>query len=325
MVRRAQLCLLLTLFGCAAANLAAQPTGSDMPDAAPGRPTLPGVQPPPDVAPPKPTPALPGSKTAADTFRELLELTPEARNQALADQTEHQRRYIETRLREYQALPRPEREARLQQLDLTCHLNILMRLPPDRREDRIANVPSALRPLVDERLRQWDQLPPSVQESVLEYETTANYFFRVRPAAPAPRQLPPNPLDPAVSRPGGRAGKIMQQFSQFIELPVKEQQKVLEILPPSERENMESALKTYARLGPEQRRRWMTSLEKFSRMSKPEHEQFLRNAARWKAMSPAERETWRSLVSTLPPPIPSYDAVRPSATASNHSTSQGPQ
>jgi hypothetical protein len=64
---------------------------------------------------------------------------------------------------------------------------------------------------------------------------------------------------------------------------------------------MERSLKTFAELLPEQRRICLDSFEKFTRMSKEQRDQFLKSAARWQAMTPRERETWRVLVSILPP------------------------
>ena len=55
-------------------------------------------------------PALPGTKTAADTFRELLDMTPAGRERALADRTPEQRKYLQDSLRKYRrTYPGPTR------------------------------------------------------------------------------------------------------------------------------------------------------------------------------------------------------------------------
>ena len=296
--------VLLALVVCASSGFAASPPIFDPTPASASGPALPGDLPSAAGLTAKPQPALPGSKTAADTFRELLEMSPADRAQALAGRTEHQRAYIEGELREYEALSRDEREARLQRLDLTCHLPVLMRTPPANRAERLANVPPTIRPLVDERLRQWDLLPSHVQQAVLEHETTANYFLRVRPTAATNANAAPFPLGPATPAASDRASRIREQFDEFFELPVKEQRKTLAAFPPAEREDMERALKVFASLSAEQRKACIDSFGKFSQMSKEQRDQFLKNAARWQAMSPRERETWRALIGILPPTPP---------------------
>jgi Protein of unknown function (DUF3106) len=278
----------------------------------------------------RPVPAPPGSKTSAEYFRELLEMGPRERAQALADRPESQRKLLEGRLREYEALPKAQREARLQQFELDCHLDGLMKLASTNRAlipTRLALVPAYLRPIVDERLRQWDGLSPKVQQEVLEYETTANYFLRVRPTAPpipgATSTLATPPVPGAEEKPG----KLAEHLNQFLELSSREQQKTLETLPVQEREAMEQTLRAFANLTVEQRKICISSFEKFSRMDKDQRDQFLKNAARWKAMSPRERETWRTLMQIVPsgpiaptspaPALPGADLNAGPATASN--------
>jgi hypothetical protein len=258
----------------------------------------------------KPLPALPGTKTAADNFRELLAMSPAERTQALADRSQHQRQYLEGRLREYDALPAEQRELRLRQLELTCHLEGLMKLAPSNRLTRLVAVPADLRPTVDERLRQWDLLPPKVQEEVLEYKTTANYFLRVRPSPPPVPDAGMPGLSPPVPGSDDRAGRLAERLSEFLELPSKQQQKTIETLPAPERKAIQDTLSAYSSLPPAQQKICITSFQKFSRMSKQQRDQFLQNAARWKSMSAQERETWRTLVQIVPA-TPTASAVPP--------------
>ena len=282
---------------------------------------------------PKPVPALPGTKSPAAVFRELLRMSPSERAQALADRTEHQRAYLEDRVREYQALSPDTREARLQELDLGYHLPPLMKLAPANRAERLQFVPPELRPIVDERLRQWDQLPHAMQQSVLEHESTANYFVRA-PEARNPGAEQTNasiPLPPSL--PAAKSRRISDRFNDFVTLAPEEQQKALDVLPPAERDQMERTLNQFAKLPPEQRRICVESFAKFHQMSKEERDQFLKNAARWKAMTPRERDTWRALINILPPdggvsappPLPggAESANRPPITASNTTSVPG--
>jgi hypothetical protein len=226
----------------------------------------------------------------------LLALGPAERAQALSDRTEHQRKYLEGRLREYEALSAPEREARLRQLELTFHLDVLMKTPPARRNERMKVVPAELRPLVEERLRQWDLLPVKMQQEVLEHETTVNYFLRVRPEGPSDQTAS---ISPSVT--AEPANRPVGQFHRFFSLPLEERRKTLNVLPAEERQQMERTLQAFAALPAEQRKICVESFDKFSRMTPAQRNQFLKNAARWKAMTPRERQTWRALVDILPP------------------------
>ncbi len=317
--------VLLLLWCCwSAGQVGAQ---SAAPNAASPSPTgLPGAQIGDTNVVPARLPALPGSKTAADTFRELLAMSPPERAQALADRSEHQRQYLQDRLREYDSLTPEQREARLRQFELTCHMLGLMRLAPDKRASRLAAVPADLRPIVDERLRQWDLLSPQVQQEALEYETTANYFLRVRSDPPSRAEGPGLATAPPSPGAGERNSRLAEHLSRFLELPAKEQQKTLESLSPPERQAIAQTLRAFAQLPPEQRAICINSFAKFSRMSAEQRDQFLQNAARWNAMSPQERQTWRTLMEIVPPgqptlrlpPLPPGDAVPGGpATASN--------
>ena len=186
---------------------------ADLPSAA--APSLPGAKSTKTDQDQKSLQALPGAKTAADTFRELLAMNPGERAQALAGRSEFNRKYLINRLSEFEALPSEERELRLMQLELNCHLPDLMKLAPANRTKRMAAVPPDLRPLIEERLRQWDRLPENVQCSVLDHQTTANFFLRVRPGQVLSTSVPPLPGNEKVSQ-------AAESVNRIFELPVKD-------------------------------------------------------------------------------------------------------
>jgi hypothetical protein len=188
-----------------------------------------------------------------------------------------------------------QREARLRQLELTFHLDALMKTPPAGRSERLKLIPPDLKPIVDEALKQWDLLPPHLQQDALEHETTSNYFLRVRANDPSRARVAARP-----DRETEQARRLAEHFKRFFELPADEQKKTLEALPAAEREEMEKSLKAFADLPPAQQKICIDSFEKLSQMSKDARDQFLKSAARWRAMSPRERETFRVLVSILP-------------------------
>jgi Protein of unknown function (DUF3106) len=291
----AVLCLASVTIAFAAES---SPPGSSSPRS--GTAGLPGEAQP-DSTQAKVVPPLPGTKTAADTFRELLAMTPDDRTRALAAYSAPRRKHLEEGLREYENLSVQEREDRLRQLDLKSHLIVLMKLPAANRPQRLKVVPPDLLPVIEERLREWDRLPADVRQKVLEYDSTTSYFLRVKNARPGvssgllPGGFPPNPALASYS------SNATDPFREFIQLPSREQQKTLESLPAWERAEMEKTLKTFSSLSPEVQKICVDSFGKLSRMSPEQRNEFLKNAARWKAMSPRERETWRALVEILPP------------------------
>jgi hypothetical protein len=304
---RLSISLLLCVWSMGWAGAASVPSSEPPIPPTVGLPGAPGSSP---ARVQTPVPALPGTKTAADTFRELLEMSPEQLAQALASRTEYQRKHLEARLREYQQLSPDQRATRLKQFELTCHLDNLMRLAPSNRTARLAAVPPDLRPAVDQNLKEWDLLPPKVQQEALEYKTTANFFLRVRgvrAATPGATQAISPPLTPPGS--DDKPGRMAEYLNQFLELPKKERQKTLEALPASEREVMEQTLRVFANLPLEQRKICVNSFDKFSRLTKQERDQFLKNATRWQTMSPQERETWRTLIQIVPPNPPVSNPV----------------
>jgi hypothetical protein len=246
-------------------------------------------------------PPLPGTKTEADTFRELLSMSPAQRAQALQGRTDAQRKYLEASLREYEALEPEEREARLQQIELNCRLPALMRAPPGQRAQKLEAVPPYLRPIVDERLRQFDLLPPETQRQVLEYETTANYFMRPNAALQRAHPEGASSLATLTGASPGKDPKAAHDVREFFGMDEKDREKTLRVLPTAEREEIAETLAQFAKLPPVQRAICIASFEKLSRMTKEQRFQFLKNSERWSAMSPRERETWKTLVKTLPP------------------------
>jgi hypothetical protein len=258
-----------------------------------------------------------------DFFRRLLAMTPAEREQALAAKTEGPRKVLLEKIQEYDRLSPEDRESRLRSLELYDCLLPLMKLRPDQRAEKLAIVPEKDHKLIEERLKQWDLLPPEFQEKVLENELTVQYFIRLEPRPPprgkgtllnypeADRKALEENLARWHAMPLERRQKMFQHINQFFEMPAKEKEKTLktlESLPDGERQKMERSLETFATLPPDQRQMCIEAFRKFASMSKGEMTQFLRNAERWHEMSPQDRETWRNLVNLLPgqsgPPLP---------------------
>jgi hypothetical protein len=194
-----------------------------------------------------------------------------------------------------------------------------MEIPTTERAERLASIPLDYRNDVEARLKQWDLLPLELQRKMLEQEWTIYYFFHLKSSTPAQQRaikegLPADrreKLDKELVRlqslPPQQQQRMFENFREFFELPPGEKQKTLDTLSDSERREMEKTLQAFEQLPPEQRRICISSFRRFASMTPEERAQFLRNADHWKEMSAADRQTWRTLVTRLPPLPPGFD------------------
>ncbi|MHB8523537.1 MAG: DUF3106 domain-containing protein [Limisphaerales bacterium] len=287
------------LIGCVCGALLAQahPLDAATPDAK-------GIGPP--GLPPLP-------QSPVEELRQLVAMKATDRERALATKTEPVRQWWRRKLQEYDGLQPEERGVRLRAVQFRWTLLSLMKTSPARRGEKLDGLPEADRKYIEFRLQQWDALPATVQNDILENEITVRYFLRLEPSAPADEAqalqwLPPDDrrqLEDRLARwrawqPDHRE-KMLDRFSQFFELTRDERQRILGILPDPQRRQTEQNLKTIEQLPRTQRQQVIESLRKFAAMTSGQREQFLENAARWEAMSPREREAWLSLVRRLPP------------------------
>jgi len=237
-------------------------------------------------------PLIPRPQSPVTYFRQLLAMSPVERNNSLTNRPPEARARILAKVREYQMLGPDERELRLRATDLRWWLTPLLRTPAAERETRLAQVPDDLRDLVQSRLKQWDILPPPLQQELLANDRTLHYFARVvttNTVAASPEQQ-----------------RLSGQFNQFFELTPKEKQQTLDTLSDVERAQMEKTLQTFEKLPPRQRLLCVRNYTKFAGMSAAERVEFLKNAASWAKLPPKERQAWRDLVSRIPewPPLP---------------------
>lgn len=273
-------------------------------------------------AAPSTPPALPVSSPVAE-FRRWLEMAPAEREKALAGKSPKQRAYLDAKLLEYAALSPQERDAKLRVAELHWHLRPLMEREPAERPLGLPGVPESLRPLIGERLAQWDSLPAELKKQVLAGEVAMSYFDRFESSTPEQREdlLSRFPaerrqkieaeLDRWKKISPEERRKMHSQFARFFDLPAKEQDKTIRALPEADRREMERSLEDFAKLPPAQRKACIESFGKLAQMNPEERRQFLRNAERWQAMSPQERSTWRTLVRALPPMPPLPKALMP--------------
>jgi len=275
-----------------------------------------------EIAPPR----LPvQSKSPVEVFRTLLAMSAVERYQFLTNRPVENQRRIVAKIREYESLPPDEREVRLRVTELRWYLLPLMSSPATNRAEALNAIPPEMHRLVEERLREWDILPPPLKRELLDNESAIR-FFTETDAASATRST--NRLDtlPAAQRetletglaqwqrmPEDQRQRMIKQFDRFFGLTPREKEHALKTLSEAERQQIDKTLKNFASLPPAHRSQAIRSFEKFASLSPEERQLFLKNAERWEQMTPAERQSWRNLVTTLTmlPVPPTRFAPRP--------------
>jgi hypothetical protein len=251
-------------------------------------------------------------------FRGLLGMTPAERERVLADKSEEKRKQVLAKVREYEALPREVREARLFQTELHWRLLELLRLNPAERKARLQEISPLYLPMILAPLAHWDNLPDDMRKALLEKESFLRTYLQwqghsAEAQAEILGRLPKEQrarwmeeLNGWRVLPESRREELSRAFRQFLYLTEAEQQQTIQALSESERRQMEQALHSFANLPPAQQRQCVESFSKFAAMSAEERSQFLQNAAKWEAMAVPERQLWRTLVNKLPPmpPVP---------------------
>jgi hypothetical protein len=266
-------------------------------------------------------------------FRGLLGMTAAERERVLAGKSPAEIKAVLDKVREYEALPRDVREARLHETELHWHLLNLMREGKPEREAELRQVSPLDQPMILEALAQWDELPAATRKVLLEKEDFIRTYLEWAARSPAGRKDLLDKL-PAERRarwqaewqrwqglPEEQRAALCGQFRQFFNLTTREQQQTINGLSDAERRDMEEALRAFDRLPPAERQACINAFGKFATLTTEERNQFLRNAQRWEAMSAHERQVWRELVEQLPPMppmppgIPSFPPFPPGVAA----------
>jgi hypothetical protein len=261
-------------------------------------------------------PPLP--KTQVTYFRELLSLSPNELDRALASIAEPARKRLQAKLQEYAALSPDERDGRLRATELRWYLAPLMRTPPTNRIAQLALVPEDYRTLVEERLKLWDLLAPETQRQLQASEWTLRYIVQLQSATGfrqagatndltlSQREKLEQQLDSWLALPPGERERMCDRFQQFFELSPREKEKILGALTDAERGGMDKTLQAFEKLPSEQRSLCVNSFRKFANMTPEGRAHFLKNAGRWKQTPPDDRESWRTVVTKLPPLPPGF-------------------
>jgi Protein of unknown function (DUF3106) len=238
------------------------------------------------------------------------------REQALTNRPPGVRTLILAKVREYESLKPDERELRLRVTELRWYLRPLMSTPATNRPAQLAIIPETYRQLIEDRLTEWDKLPPGVQKGLLANADTIRYLTEIQgrtdqqrrqaleAITPVGRTVLEQGIDKWASMSEDERQRMLDRFREFFELTAQERQKVLDSLPGLGRGQIERTVRAFDNLPPDQRDQCIRSLQKYAGLSPAERQQFLKSAERWKLMSPSERQVWRVLVRKLPPPLP---------------------
>lgn len=280
--------------------------------------------------PPPPAPPVVQNRhegSPIDYFRKLLAMSPGEREQALAKEPEERRKILASKIVEYEAMSKEERELRLRMTQLRWYLVPLMKSSPDKRNQMLEQIPEEDRALIIRRLKLWDEIPVQVQKEFLENELHLGYLLKrgiteeqrsemLKAFPPDRRQKLEQELAKWNALPEKQRDEITARFNQFFELNDREKDRILDNLSKADRQKMEQTLKSLENLPPGERKQYIEAFDQFARMSPEERRKFLRNAERWQAMTPAEKEAWRAVVQrSLPtpplPPIPSANHKQP--------------
>ena len=279
-------------------------------------------------SPTLPIPPLPSSPV--DLFRRLLATNATGRQAWLAAKPLTTRQYVEGKVREYESMPAPLREARLRALQMRWYMRYFMQLNPVERAPRLAAVPEPDRSAIRRQLVQWDPLPPQLKKDVLENENlirlVAGETGKVENIFAAMTEDQRRELQGQYDRwnqlPAERKNQIFANFKNVFELPHAERNKVLEKLTETERAQMDKTLSNFASLPREDRDQALQGFKKFAELSPAERAAFLKTASRWKAMTEQERELWRKVVVTLQAkrsvPLPPNPPVNPPTLSSTN-------
>ena len=270
-------------------------------------------------------------------FRKILNMSPQEQGAFLTNNYSPElRQRIMVKLREYQMLPDPLRELRLQTTELGWYLRPLLTNSPSIRAEKLKAIPEPYQTLIAARLREWDIWPPSLKEEIIEYESTMDHFVGrgavVQPQvgvpalSPADRSDLERKLERWQAMPIGQREQMYASFEHYFRLSEEEKQKMLDTLSAPERNQTERALDPIDDKWPKaEQEKYFAALKQYLDMTPDQRKHFERSTQRWLKMSESERQAWRDMVKQLSnmPPLPP-GAVLPKASGAPTSLGTNP-
>ena len=165
---------------------------------------------------------MPPAHSPISYFRELLEMNPSERQAALANRSPDNRQLVLAKIHEYELLKPEERKLRLQVTELHFYLLQLLPTPATNRAAQLQFIPPETRKLVEDRLREWDNLSEELRQRVLENEATIRYF------TDRAVQMPPRPGQPTPKAPTIDSEKLEQNIQRWQALSLEDRRSTLE-------------------------------------------------------------------------------------------------
>jgi len=194
---------------------------------------------------PKASPSLPvpppvAVRSPVDFFRELLAMKPVERRLALTNRTPEIREEILKKVREYESMKPEQRDLKLEATELRWYLLPRMSVPATNRDASLESVPKHIRPLVKNRLNEWDLLPPNLQKELLTNEVAIRFFTGVESTnlstlSPPQREKLDKGLEQWQQLKEQQRQLIVERFYHFFELSDYEKEKALQRLSEPER------------------------------------------------------------------------------------------
>jgi hypothetical protein len=261
-------------------------------------------------------PAPPPIRSPVDFFRQLLDMSPAQRLQALTNRSETNRKLILAKVREYRSFSENERELRLRATELEWYLVPLMKVPATNRAARLITVPEEYRKMIQARLEDWDQLPESVRKELVDRRESIRVYIQMTSGVPMQTNsiVPRRPaveedLKKIQAMSEADRQKLITRFNQYFDLTDHEKQKALRTLTPEDQEQIRKTLSKYENLTASQRAQCIRSFGEFANMTYAERQQFLKNAERWIMMTPDKRRAWREVVEKVSVTPPTFAAT----------------
>lgn len=262
----------------------------------------------------QPPPPVTFGQCPVDFFIQLLDKSPQEREELLSGKSPEQRKIIQVKINEYLKYSRAERELRCRILKIRWYLEPILQLAPELQTQAIQNVPEPERIAVAERLKYWNLLPPPLKQEILKNDDMMQYFISCY--EPSKKIVFGNPL--IFQRDEGsvqtnqfliqwlklsvdeRLNKI-ETFKQYFSLTPKEKTNVLARIPLALRKELAAQLNFLENMDPAKRADFLDFLEYFSRLKISEQEKFFLGLNRWFRMSPEQRKNWKELTALVPP------------------------
>jgi hypothetical protein len=178
---------------------------------------------------------------------ELMKLPPSQRAERLAQVPASQRELVQSRLKQWDALPAAKQKTFLENEDVIGVYLQMQEAPPRERGQVLTSMPPDVRMPLEQRLQKWNNLPP-VQRQEMSDRFAEMFQLEDREKEKIIAALPED---------------VRKQFDQLNDS--------LKNLPPEERKRCTAALNKFLKMSPEDQTRFLANAARWQKMSEKEH------------------------------------------------------